>query len=65
MKLKDIEAAIEKLAPPELDRFRDWLDAFNAARFDARIERDAESGKLDGLADAALADYRQGRTREL
>ena len=55
--LEEIEAAISKLAPRELDRFREWFDAFDASRFDARIERDAVSGKLDGLAEAALADY--------
>jgi hypothetical protein len=63
--LKDIETAIEKLPPRELDQLRDWFDAFDAARFDAKIERDAASGKLDGLAEAARADYRQGRAREL
>jgi hypothetical protein len=62
--LKEIEAAIEKLATREFDRFRDWFDAFDA-RFDAKIERDAASGKLDALADAALTEHREGRTREL
>jgi hypothetical protein len=34
-------------------------------RFDQRIERDAKTGRLDRLADQALADYRAGRAREL
>jgi hypothetical protein len=33
-------------------------------RFDEAIERNAEAGKLDGLAEAALADDAPGRARE-
>jgi predicted component of type VI protein secretion system len=64
-KLEDIEKAVTKLAPAELAKFRAWFDAFDAARFDERLERDAESGKLDQLADKARADFRVGRAREL
>ncbi|MCF2524235.1 hypothetical protein [Bradyrhizobium sp. G127] len=60
--VEDIEKAIEKLAPGELAKFRAWFDAFDAARFDERIERDARDGKLDGLAAQALAAHRNGRT---
>ena len=64
-KLEDIEKAVAQLAPNEFARFRAWFEEFQAARFDEKIERDAKSGKLDGLADAAVADYRKGRAREL
>jgi hypothetical protein len=64
-KVEDIEKAVTKLAPAELAKFRAWFDAFDAARFDDRLERDAESGKLDQLADKARADFRAGRAREL
>jgi hypothetical protein len=64
-KLEDIEKAVTKLAPAELAKFRAWFDAFDAARFDERLERDAESGKLDQLAYKARADFRAGRAREL
>ncbi len=64
-KLEDIEKAIEQLPPEQLARFRAWFDAFDGARFDARIERDAKSGKLDKLAEQALADHRNGLSREL
>lgn len=60
--VEDIEKAVEKLAPGELAKFRAWFDAFDAARFDERIERDACDGKLDGLAAQALAAHRSGRT---
>jgi hypothetical protein len=65
MTLSDLEKAVAKLAPDQFAKFRDWFEAFDASRFDAKIERDAKSGKLDGLAEQALADFRQGRAREL
>ncbi len=64
-KLEDIEKAIEKLPPEELARFRAWFDEFDGARFDAKVERDAKSGKLDQLAEQALTDHRNGRSRGL
>lgn len=65
MTVEDIEKAIADLAPDELARLRAWFEAFEAARFDQRIERDAAGGRLDRLAEEALADFRQGRAREL
>ena len=64
-KLEDIEKVVAQLAPREFDRFRAWFDELQAARFDQKIARDATGGKLDGLADAAVADFRKGRAREL
>ena len=61
----DIKEAVSKLPPGDLDRFRAWFDAFEEARFDQKIERDAEAGKLDGLAEQAAAEFRQGRAREI
>jgi hypothetical protein len=65
MSVEDIERAIAKLPPDQLAEFRAWFEAFDAARFDGKIERDAKSGKLDRLADQALDDLRKGRAREL
>jgi hypothetical protein len=62
---EDIEKAVEQLAPAELARFRAWFEAFDAEQFDAAIERDAGTGKLDALADEALAEHRAGRSRDL
>jgi hypothetical protein len=62
---EDIEKAVEQLAAPELTRFRAWFEAFDAERFDAAIARDAAAGKLDGLAEDALAAHRAGQSRDL
>jgi hypothetical protein len=63
--VEDIEKAVSDLPPKELARFRAWFEEFEAVRFDERIERDAQAGKLDRLAEEALADYRKGHAREL
>jgi hypothetical protein len=63
--VEDIEKAVADLSPDDLVRFRRWFEAFEAARFDAKIERDARSGRLDRLAEEALADMCAGRAREL
>ncbi|HZS64287.1 MAG TPA: hypothetical protein VFA53_07310 [Xanthobacteraceae bacterium] len=65
MTIEELEKAVAKLPPDQLAKFRDWFEAFDAARSDQKIERDAKVGKLDRLAEQALADFRQGRTREL
>ena len=63
--VEDIEKAVAELPPKELAAFRAWFEAFDAARFDEKIERDAASGRLDRLAEEAVADYRAGRARDL
>lgn len=63
--VEDIEKAISKLPADELARFRAWFEEFDAAQFDAKIERDAKAGKLDRLADRAREDFRSGRAREI
>lgn len=44
--------------------FRAWFEAFETARLDEHIERDAHGGKLDRPAQQALSDHRAGRCRE-
>jgi hypothetical protein len=65
MTIEDIENAVAKLPPDQFAKFRAWFDEFEAARFDQKIERDAKSGKLDGMAGQALDDFRKGHAREL
>ena len=65
MTVEDLERAVASLPVEQLERFRAWFDAFEAARFDEKIERDAAAGKLDRLADQAQTDYQQGRAQEL
>jgi hypothetical protein len=63
--VEEIEKAVSALAPDELARFQAWFEAFEAARLDEKIERDARAGKLDKMAEQALAELREGRARQL
>ena len=65
MTIEDLEKAVAQLPPDDLARFRAWFEQFDAARFDEKIARDAASGRLDGLGEEALDDFRKGRAREL
>lgn len=63
--VKTIEKAVESLPPSDLAQFRRWFAEFDATAWDKQIDQDATSGKLDGLAADALADYSAGSPREL
>jgi len=63
-KLEAIQQSIEKLSPEEIARLNAWLDELQERLFDEAIERGAASGKLDALADKAIADHKAGRTRQ-
>jgi hypothetical protein len=63
--VQEIEDAVTHLPDPELGKFRAWFSKFDAEMWDREFERDAQSGKLDRLADKALEDLDQGRCSEL
>ncbi|HET7802988.1 MAG TPA: hypothetical protein VFL53_02010 [Pseudolabrys sp.] len=65
MTVEDLEKAVAKLPPDQFAKFREWFETFDAARFDQKIERDANAGRLDGFAERALAEFRKGRARDL
>ena len=63
--LEEIEKAIVALPQEELRQLRSWFETMDTEEWDAQIERDATAGKLDDLANAALAEHAQGKTRKL
>ena len=63
--VRSIEAAVASLPPADLAEFRRWFAEFDAAAWDAQIEADVAAGKLDALAEEALAEYRSGGARAL
>ncbi len=62
--VKEIEDAVQRLTPAELDAFRQWFAAFEAAVWDRQMESDVAAGRLDALANEALDDLRAGRCTE-
>ena len=63
MKVEEIAEAIVKLPPDQLDRFRRWFTAFEAARTDHAKELDSTATKLGRLAGHAIAELKK-RTKE-
>jgi hypothetical protein len=47
--VEDIEKAIAELPADQLARFRAWFEEFDAAQFDAKIERDAKAASSTSL----------------
>jgi len=64
-KVENIEQEIQDLTPSELATFRRWFLEFDAQVWDRQIEEDVRKGKLDKLADEALAAHRAGKSKEL
>ena len=63
--VKEIESAVSKLSRNELQSFRSWFQEFDADAWDKQFEKDVHAGRLDTLADEALADLRAGRCKKL
>jgi len=61
--IREIEQAISNLPPNGLTEFRAWFAEFDAKQWDEQLEQDVNAGKLDSLADKALADLKAGRCR--
>jgi len=61
--LERLEHEIASLPPSELVALRAWFVEFDAAAWDRKIEDDAEAGRLDALAEAAIAEHQAGDTR--
>lgn len=63
--VEDIEKIITQLPQDQLCQFRAWYEKFDAQAWDEQIEKDAAAGRFDALAEAAVADYKAGKTRPL
>jgi len=63
MSAQEIEQAIAKLPPEEFFRLRASIQRRFNEEWDAQIQRDAATGKLDSLAAQAIADHRAGLSK--
>ncbi len=63
--LEQAEKIVTQLSPDELVKFRQWFAEFDGDLWDAQIEADAKAGKLDALAQEALAEYHAGKATEI
>lgn len=61
----EIKSAIKKLNPKQLRSVGNLVDEMREDMWDKQIDADAKAGKLDKLAEKALAAYRAGRCKPL
>ena len=64
-KVENIEREIQKLTPSDLEAFRRWFREYDSDEWDRQIAEDVRAGKLDKLAEEALAAHRAGKSKEL
>jgi len=64
-KIEKLEREVQELSRAELAAFRDWFREYDSDEWDRQIEEDIRAGKLDALAEEAIAEYNAGRTSEL
>jgi len=64
-KVEQIEQQIRELSADEFSELRDWVLEQDWKTWDAQLEADVGSGKLDRVIAEAEADYKAGRTRPL
>ena len=65
MTIQEIERAVSQLTKDDFAQFRAWFDAFEAELWDTQFEQDVNAGRLDRLANQAIADFRAGKCTEL
>jgi hypothetical protein len=63
--VEEITMAITKLPPEQVAQIRAWLNERAEAEWDAQLEQDERAGRLNTLAERALAEHKAGRTRPL
>ena len=64
-KIDHIEEQIRELTSAEFAELREWILAQDWAAWDAKIDRDSRSGKLDNLIAEAKEDYDDGKARKI
>jgi hypothetical protein len=63
-KIEIIEKEVSQLSSTELAVFRSWFAEYDATAWDSQIEKDANAGKLDSLADNAMKAFKSGQATE-
>lgn len=64
MSVEEIEQAIRALGKDEFARIAARIHALEQERWDAELDRDASSGRLDFLIAEAREDRRHGRLKD-
>lgn len=63
--LEQIANAILSLPPNEFEKLRQWFLDLDYERWDDQLERDVAEGRLEALAQEAIAEFQAGHCREI
>jgi carbon monoxide dehydrogenase subunit G len=58
--LEQIESAILQLTPDEFQKLLEWFADLDYQRWDEQLGRDIADGKLEALAQEAIAEFEAG-----
>ena len=64
-KVNELANEVQQLNRDELAAFRDWFRKYDSDEWDKEIEEDILAGRLDKLANEAIAEHKAGRSKEL
>jgi hypothetical protein len=56
--IEQIKTTILTLAPNEFQRLRQWFSDVDYQRWNEQLEQDILDGKLDALAEEAIAEFK-------
>lgn len=62
--VEELEKLVAQLPQDQPRKFRAWYEKFGSDAWEEQIEKDAASGKLDALAEAAVAEHRAGKEKQ-
>jgi hypothetical protein len=64
-RIEEVVNEVQRLSRQELAAFREWFRKYDSDEWDKEIEEDVLAGRLDTLANEAIAEHKGGRTKEL
>ena len=64
-RIEELASEVQRLSRQELAAFREWFRKYDSDEWDKEIEEDVLAGRLDTLANEAIAEHKAGRTKEL
>jgi len=63
--VEEIERAIDRLTPQQMEELYAWLDRRHPQPIDAQLEADLMAGCIDNRINRAVADYKTGNTQPI
>jgi len=63
-RIEELTSEVQQLSREELSAFREWFRKYDSDEWDKEIEEDISAGRLESLANKAIADHKSGRTKE-